>query len=192
MRRAVLSRSLLALLTVCCCLASCTGVSGDMNRLGEKLRVEVKRSLNEEQYARAYSVAIASCFFAREMEAVGDKPRTDGGTSSALAGTSGTSKPNRSGSLVYLGGNGMVEVSDARRGIERMVLNPKQPLDGLNVEHYESVLASVLPAEDIARLKQIRVREGYWTKLSTVEDERQKAIQKKELEELNRRTQEGH
>ena len=129
--------------------------------MADKFRADVKRYLDASDLRNAHTVALASCLFAREMEAVNVKPRTDGGTSDALVG----SQPQKAGSFVYLGGKGLVEVSKAREGIARMVLNPKQPLDWGTIEGYGSVVASVLPPGDVERLKQIRAREGYWDKL---------------------------
>src|SRR5690242_5066132 len=89
------------LIVASCCFTGCSGVSGDMNRMAEKLRADVKRSLDASELGKAHTVALASCLFAREMEAVNVKPRTEGGTSDAL---DGTQTPHEAGSFVYLGG----------------------------------------------------------------------------------------
>ena len=45
-----------------------------MNRMAEKLRASVKKSLNEENFMAADHLATASCIFAREMDCVEGKP----------------------------------------------------------------------------------------------------------------------
>lgn len=122
-----------------------------MEAMGEKLRAYVMKSLDEMNATNAKNVAIASSFFAREMECVaGEPPRLE----SAAA-------TDDSGKL------GLVEWSKYRERIESIILNPDQNIGGMTADNYESILGWALSEEDITELKAIRARHGYWGKLST-------------------------
>ena len=122
-----------------------------MEALGEKLRAYVMKSLDEMNSSNAQNVAIASSFFAREMECVaGEPPRLE----SAAA-------TDESGEL------GVVEWSKYREGIESIILDPDRNIGGMDTDGYESILGWALSEEDMSELKAIRSRHGYWDKLST-------------------------
>lgn len=121
-----------------------------MQELGGKLKAYVTRQLDDHNMANAQNMAIASCFFAREMECVAGKA------------------PRRTASAAEAEGEsqmGLVPWEQVRARIEGIVLKPDAPISGLTEDDYRAILAWALSEPDMNTIEEIRKRHGYWSEL---------------------------
>ena len=123
--------------------------SSEMNRMAEKLRASVKKSLNEENFMAANHLATVSCIFAREMDCVAGKP------------------PNTQSSARDTRPPQLLRPDEVKEIIESRILKSDVQIGEWNVASYMSSLRSALSEDDIRSLEDIRKRHGYWDALST-------------------------
>jgi len=122
-----------------------------MEALGAKLKAYVLEKIDDYNMAGAQNMAIASCFFAREMECVaGKEPRL-------------TASPSEKQEKEM----GLVAWEKVRARIEGIVLKPDTPISGMSEDDYKAILGWALSDEDMKALEEIRKKHGYWLKLRT-------------------------
>lgn len=122
-----------------------------MQAMGDKLRAYVMTSLDNMNAAGAQNVAVASSFFAREMECVAGQPPR-------LESTAPDDEPGKLRALKW---------GEYRARIESTILDPEHDIGGLTPDSYKTILGWALSKEDMSNLEAIRSRHGYWDKLST-------------------------
>jgi hypothetical protein len=122
-----------------------------MKSLGAKLKAYVIEKLDDYNLEGAENMAIASCFFAREMECVaGKEPRLTANASD---------KQEKE--------MGLVAWEKVRSRIERIVLKADIPISGMSEAGYKTILAWAFSEEDMKTLEGIRKKHGYWLELRT-------------------------
>jgi hypothetical protein len=123
-----------------------------MAQMAEKIRVKVKSYVSDLNLSGANELAIASVLFAREMQCA-----------------SGERKPESFEVSSSTRGGGELQVmdtSEARARCEkftqRVTLNADEGVAKMRLGDYDAILGWALTAEDLARLREIRTKCGYW------------------------------
>jgi hypothetical protein len=129
-----------------------------MQKMAIKQRATVKYHLDKEDFDYAHNLAMASSFFAREMECVsGREPRLDPVSTERVDQKIVVMKPEE-----Y-----RANEKKRRPRIEAIVLNPKEHLASLTEDTYRELLSRVLSEDDLHEVEAIRARREYWTQLKT-------------------------
>jgi hypothetical protein len=134
-----------------------------MKQMAGQISSAISNKLAAADYHEAVNLSLASCVFAREVNAAAAKEPMNPTPDLAMKLPAPTSEEKAS--IVIMGG-GPVAVAAIREMVQKTAFQANKEVEGLTTNTYDELLATAVSKENIARLMEIRERKAYWSKVA--------------------------
>jgi hypothetical protein len=139
------------------------GDAAAMARLAGRISGYIDEQAREWGLGNAWNMSLASCLFAREMNCVrGKEPRAP--TPEMRLKAADPPKAEYEDAVIIIGGQPR-NCAAVWRTVRSRTLQADQDVDGISVATYDEILQWALGEDEIAELRAIRERHGYWPKV---------------------------